>query len=114
MQRRRDAELITPRAVPECAVQVIRVAGEQRLPDDIGGTRDLVRVVVGAIEDGRVESLRNVVEGVAGVGVGKRDEYDILVKGGFGGDEGGGEEDAFVDVVAYYYFEGFVVLSVEK
>ena len=64
MQRGRDGEIVSVGVVAVGAVEVVGVAGEDELGGQGRGARDLVGVVLRlrAVEGGRVERLRDVVE----------------------------------------------------
>jgi hypothetical protein len=60
----RSGEQVGVGLVLECLVEVEGVAGEAELSDESGGTVDVVGVALGlgAVEDGRVEGVGEVVE----------------------------------------------------
>jgi hypothetical protein len=64
MERGRSGEQVGVGLVLECLVEVESVAGEAELGDESGGTVDVVGVALslGAVEDGRVQGVGQVVE----------------------------------------------------
>lgn len=99
-----DAELVGEGAVPKRAVEVIRVAGEDELGVEGDGALEVGRVAILTREIGRIERAEDVGGdgGLEGGEVG----LEVGLEGRGGGQQWGGEEQAFERVVADHDVEG--------
>ena len=114
MECGRDAEEVRPSRRAEGLREIFGVALEEGFGDDEVAADDGVGVAVGTVVDRWVERVGDVVLAAINGGVGKGDCDYVLAEGGFGEDEGGGEVQPFVNVMADYEFQGFVVLTMQK
>ena len=99
----RDGELVGEGLVAVCAVEVVGVAGEDGLGDDVDGAGEAGGPRVGTVVDGRVERLDDVL-GDGGFDGGVRG-FEVRGEGAVVGDVGGREEGPFVGVVADHDLE---------
>ena len=101
----RDGELVGEGLVAVRAVEVVGVASEDGLGDDVDGAGEAGGPRVGAVVDGRVERLDDIL-GDGGFDGGVRG-FEVHGEGAVVGDVGGREEGAFVGVVADHDLEVF-------